>query len=503
MKKIGKILAWIYSVFIMIGALVIMIESVIAGIVLLASGLVANPLFLSKAEKVMNKKIKVWQAVVATIVLYMIGGALMPSDGSLDNLYEVEEVASEQQSTDKTQVKEIVKESEEDSSEIEEEKPDPKKEKRDQAIDELISKLEESEKDKYVKKLSKYDKEEVAQGFVRYCTSVYEKNLTNDIMVDNIEKLYSLMESLSISDNTQVSDIADSIKSYNEYSDKCREIKSKYNWDIDQVNQKLSSVGTYTMYINNRINVDYGIDVVNSIAELMNQASDDQIYYYSASDVDYEFYGTYPGDKDYIVMTSKPFSEAGAYNLLLFNTGETKTVTTSGGFEKEVEVFELVSQNEIDILKADMESYSEYESGAEKAYSSIVYVLTGEGATVNGVEYRNEKTGFVSPSEGEVFFTGKYEGNGQTISVCFYSSPESEEYGTIEFGDAKGKIIKQEGDYWYFIKETEGDFFEDYTYFKGNFDDQGNISIDLFFYNDYTGNYNLMGTYTMVEQYFS
>lgn len=101
MKKIGKVLAWIYSVFIMICALVIMIQSVIAGIVLFASGLVANPLFLSKAEKVINKKIKIWQAVVATIVLYMIGGALVPSDGSTDNLYEVEEVASEQQNIEK------------------------------------------------------------------------------------------------------------------------------------------------------------------------------------------------------------------------------------------------------------------------------------------------------------------------------------------------------------------------------------------------------------------
>lgn len=45
----------------------------------------------------------------------------------------------------------------------------------------------------------------------------------------------------------------------------------------------------------------------------------------------------YPGDEQYVLITTKPFSQAGATTVYAYQSG-TRTLTTSDGFEKEVRV---------------------------------------------------------------------------------------------------------------------------------------------------------------------
>ncbi len=65
----------------------------------------------------------------------------------------------------------------------------------------------------------------------------------------------------------------------------------------------------------------------------------------------------YPGDEQYVLITTKPFSQAGATTVYAYQSG-TRTLTTSDGFEKEVECYRVMDSTTRDTIRRDYETYS-------------------------------------------------------------------------------------------------------------------------------------------------
>ena len=65
----------------------------------------------------------------------------------------------------------------------------------------------------------------------------------------------------------------------------------------------------------------------------------------------------YPGDEQYVLITTKPFSQAGATTVYAYQSG-TRTLTTSDGFEKEVECYRVMDSAVRDEILRDYETYS-------------------------------------------------------------------------------------------------------------------------------------------------
>ena len=65
----------------------------------------------------------------------------------------------------------------------------------------------------------------------------------------------------------------------------------------------------------------------------------------------------YPGDVQYVLITTKPFSQAGATTVYAYQSG-TRTLTTSDGFEKEVECYRVMDSTTRDTIQQDYETYS-------------------------------------------------------------------------------------------------------------------------------------------------
>lgn len=65
----------------------------------------------------------------------------------------------------------------------------------------------------------------------------------------------------------------------------------------------------------------------------------------------------YPGDEQYVLITTKPFSQAGATTVYAYQSG-TRTLTTSDGFENEVECYRVMDSTTRDTIRQDYETYS-------------------------------------------------------------------------------------------------------------------------------------------------
>lgn len=65
----------------------------------------------------------------------------------------------------------------------------------------------------------------------------------------------------------------------------------------------------------------------------------------------------YPGDEQYVLITTKPFSQAGATTVYAYQSG-TRTLTTSDGSEKEVECYHVMDSTTRDTIRQDYETYS-------------------------------------------------------------------------------------------------------------------------------------------------
>ena len=109
--------------------------------------------------------------------------------------------------------------------------------------------------------------------------------------------------------------------------------------------------------------------VISAVGEAIDAAQESMTgtYEYLANNVTNDFISsliqgyidmnTYPGDEQYVLITTKPFSQSGATTVYAYPSG-TRTLTTSDGFEKEVECYRVMDSAVRDEILRDYETYS-------------------------------------------------------------------------------------------------------------------------------------------------
>ena len=109
--------------------------------------------------------------------------------------------------------------------------------------------------------------------------------------------------------------------------------------------------------------------VISAVGEAIDAAQESMTgtYEYLANNVTNDFIpsliqgyidmNTYPGDEQYVLITTKPFSQSGATTVYAYPSG-TRTLTTSDGFEKEVECYRVMDSAVRDEILRDYETYS-------------------------------------------------------------------------------------------------------------------------------------------------
>ena len=109
--------------------------------------------------------------------------------------------------------------------------------------------------------------------------------------------------------------------------------------------------------------------VISAVGEAIDAAQESLTgtYEYLANNVTNDFIpsllqgyidmNTYAGDEQYVLITTKPFSQAGATTVYAYQSG-TRTLTTSDGFEKEVECYRVMDRTTRDAVQQDYETYS-------------------------------------------------------------------------------------------------------------------------------------------------
>lgn len=109
--------------------------------------------------------------------------------------------------------------------------------------------------------------------------------------------------------------------------------------------------------------------VISAVGEAIDAAQESLTgtYEYLANNVTNDFIpsllqgyidmNVYPGDEQYVLITTKPFSQAGATTVYAYQSG-TRTLTTSDGFEKEVECYHVMDSTTRDTIRQDYETYS-------------------------------------------------------------------------------------------------------------------------------------------------
>lgn len=109
--------------------------------------------------------------------------------------------------------------------------------------------------------------------------------------------------------------------------------------------------------------------VISAVGEAIDAAQESMTgtYEYLANNVTNDFIpsliqgyidmNTYPGDEQYVLITTKPFFQSGATTVYAYPSG-TRTLTTSDGFEKEVECYRVMDSAVRDEILRDYETYS-------------------------------------------------------------------------------------------------------------------------------------------------
>ena len=94
--------------------------------------------------------------------------------------------------------------------------------------------------------------------------------------------------------------------------------------------------------------------------------------YYYANDYVYTDWGGDWGDVEYVIQTDTAFSHSGYIYLWLYDTGETMTLQTDTGFERDVSVYEYFTTEQMEMLNED---YTQAKNESEKLSDELIDML--------------------------------------------------------------------------------------------------------------------------------
>lgn len=137
---------------------------------------------------------------------------------------------------------------------------------------------------------------------------------------------------------------------------------------LDEYNKVQNSFyGDY--YINYKLKYESGMSsVIGTIQDALGEKGD--YHDWVASNIDYLFDTPVSGDSIYVIRTQRTFPEAGAYSFCLVPDGTTR-LRDSDGFEMTVEVYREVSEDYIDAIYTQYDTYQNTSVYIENAYDNL------------------------------------------------------------------------------------------------------------------------------------
>ena len=218
----------------------------------------------------------------------------------------------------------------------------------------LADEITRSEYDKIIKD---YDEDLVYQQIILYMKKAYKKDTFDISQANEMKKcveLYSIPEEKKNQKHQQFLDAL--LKKYDEYYEPARFV---LNNDV---------------YIDRIIKGDYSpteLYMRRRIDSWLSDLTTKKMYYY-ANDYVYDDWGGDWGDLEYVIETEEAFSDSGYMYLWLYDTGETMTLQTEAGFERDVPVYEYFTTEQMEKLNED---YTQAKNESDKLADEIIDMI--------------------------------------------------------------------------------------------------------------------------------
>jgi len=162
------------------------------------------------------------------------------------------------------------------------------------------------------------------------------------------------------------------ISSYKEYKDINKKISSgeykgiEEKWD--EMSEAESQIISYTFHVNYDVWTNSQESALDKIINALTQEEEEYKHAYYANGCIYDYtldFWSTNDEQEYIIYSHEAFPKSGNYSLRLIPTGELMHLTSTGGFERDVLTYTMVSEE-------DEEEYSRIEE-LKNDYEGLYY----------------------------------------------------------------------------------------------------------------------------------
>lgn len=169
------------------------------------------------------------------------------------------------------------------------------------------------------------------------------------------------------------------IQTYHDEMVKLTKLRDEHD-DLDSLGDFMDSMHYESFYI--QYSIKKG--ALNSIIGKINK---EKKYFYYSNDVKYDsLFGEWTyGESEYLVETDDAFPQSGQYELFGYFSDNTKTIETVNGFEREVPVFVVCSEEEFQEMK---NVYSEFRDCNEQLDGLYDKIIDG----INNLDKKNDRS---------------------------------------------------------------------------------------------------------------
>lgn len=234
--------------------------------------------------------------------------------------------------------------------------------------------LSPEEKEKNIKEFlldgNQEDLKEYSQAEVHKVSKSILKNLSFDTEEDykTASVLAGMMTSL-YPKGKNINDYGNIVSNYKEYTNINKTMSSKKYKNIEKKWSKISEAESQIIsgnfYVNYDVQANSQDSTLDKIINALTQEAEkyEHAYYANGCAYDYmlNFWDT-DYDQEYIIYSHEAFPKRGNYSLKLIPTNELMHLTSSGGFERDVPTYTIVSEEDEEKYNKIEELYNIYES---------------------------------------------------------------------------------------------------------------------------------------------
>jgi len=390
MKMIGKIAAWIVSVLVILTGLLLLIDSLVAGILWIGAGILALPPVRKKIPEFKYRK-----AVLPVCCIFMllagiglIPGIDEPVQETAKNQTNSKESSNEEKETKKERKEQETEEIKESDNKKETDKK--KKEENDtfqetdllkwitdtlygEHSEEETLEIADSDKETW----SKVSEDDFLPAWKKAVLSQLDtRNGEYDLIKSDLERAVSLYQSVRKSTDP-ISSIQQNLDALSQAILANTEIEKKYSFDFMNAYE---SYKTGDFYISGIIETAYDDNVAGKIQKEIDSYSEQETTNWQAYNVEYILDSPIPGDNDMIIQADSTFKfpKSGVYTLAYFDTGDTTKIIRAGGFEEYVPLLYLIEDGSQ--FSEDANTYAYNQTTCSDSFQNIRQEL-GETAS--------------------------------------------------------------------------------------------------------------------------